>query len=246
MCKIFAHRGYSGKYPENTMIAFKKALECGVDGIELDVQLTKDGEVVIIHDETIDRTTTGKGFVVDYTYEELEKFDASFKFKDLGFNKIPTLREYFQLVKDYDIVTNVELKTGINEYLGIEEKVWELIKEYNLKEKVIISSFNHFSVMRMKKIAPQLKYGFLSEDWIIDAGKYTHSHGVQCYHPRFNNLVPDVIKELKKYNLEINTWTVNLEEDMRYLYSNNIDVIITNYPELAQEIKKEYQGETNE
>lgn len=237
MCKIFAHRGYSGKYPENTMIAFKKALECGVGGIELDVQLTKDGEVVIIHDETIDRTTTGKGFVVDYTYEELEKFDASFKFKDLGFNKIPTLREYFQLVKDYDIVTNVELKTGINEYLGIEEKVWELIKEYNLEEKVIISSFNHFSVMRMKKIAPQLKYGFLSEDWIIDAGKYTHSHGVQCYHPRFNNLVPDVIKELKKYNLEINTWTVNLEEDMRYLYSNNIDVIITNYPELAQEIK---------
>lgn len=237
MCKIFAHRGYSGKYPENTMIAFKKALECGVDGIELDVQLTKDGEVVIIHDETIDRTTTGKGFVVDYTYEELEKFDASFKFKDLGFNKIPTLREYFQLVKDYDIVTNVELKTGINEYLGIEEKVWELIKEYNLEEKVIISSFNHFSVMRMKKIAPQLKYGFLSEDWIIDAGKYTHSHGVQCYHPRFNNLVPDVIKELKKYNLEINTWTVNLEEDMKYLYSNNIDVIITNYPELAQEIK---------
>ena len=246
MSKIFAHRGYSGKYPENTMIAFKKALECEVDGIELDVQLTKDGEVVIIHDETIDRTTTGKGFVVDYTYEELEKFDASFKFKDLGFNKIPTLREYFQLVKDYDIVTNVELKTGINEYLGIEEKVWELIKEYNLEEKVIISSFNHFSVMRMKKIAPQLKYGFLSEDWIIDAGKYTHSYGVQCYHPRFNNLVPDVIKELKKYNLEINTWTVNLEEDMRYLYSNNIDVIITNYPELAQEIKKEYQGETNE
>ncbi|MBU3842474.1 MAG: glycerophosphodiester phosphodiesterase [Candidatus Fusobacterium pullicola] len=246
MSKIFAHRGYSGKYPENTMIAFKKALECGVDGIELDVQLTKDGEVVIIHDETIDRTTTGKGFVVDYTYEELERFDASFKFKDLGFNKIPTLREYFQLVKDYDIVTNVELKTGINEYLGIEEKVWELIKEYNLEEKVIISSFNHFSVMRMKDIAPQLKYGFLSEDWIIDAGKYTHSYGVQCYHPRFNNLVPDVIKELKKYNLEINTWTVNLEEDMRYLYSNNIDVIITNYPELAQEIKKEYQGETNE
>lgn len=246
MSKIFAHRGYSGKYPENTMIAFKKALECGVDGIELDVQLTKDGEVVIIHDETIDRTTTGKGFVVDYTYEELERFDASFKFKDLGFNKIPTLREYFQLVKDYDIVTNVELKTGINEYLGIEEKVWELIKEYNLEEKVIISSFNHFSVMRMKKIAPQLKYGFLSEDWIIDAGKYTHSHGVQCYHPRFNNLVPNVIKELKKYNLEINTWTVNLEEDMKYLYSNNIDVIITNYPELAQEIKKEYQGEINE
>lgn len=237
MSKIFAHRGYSGNYPENTMLAFKKAIECGVDGIELDVQLTKDGEVVIIHDETIDRTTTGQGYVADYTYEELEKLDASYKFKDCGFNKIPTLKEYFELVKDLKLITNIELKTGINQYLGIEEKVWEMIKEYKLEDRVIISSFNHFSVMRMKKIAPQLKYGFLSEDWIIDAGKYTHSHGVQCYHPSYNNLIPEVIDELKKYDLEINTWTVNEEKDMEYLYSKGIDVIITNYPELAKEVK---------
>lgn len=238
MSKIFAHRGYSGIYPENTMLAFKKAVECGVDGIELDVQLTKDGEVVIIHDETIDRTTNGKGLVVDYTYEELEKFDASFKFRDYGFNKIPTLREYFELVKDLKLVTNIELKTGINEYLGIEKKVLDLIKEYKIEDRVIISSFNHYSVMRMKKIAPQLKYGFLSEDWIINAGKYTHSHGVQCYHPRYNSLIPEVINELKKYNLEINTWTVNEKEAMRYLCSKGVDIIITNYPELAKEINK--------
>ena len=110
------------------MLAFKKAIECGVDGIELDVQLTKDREVVIIHDETIDRTTNGKGYVVDYTYEELEKFDASFKFENVGFNKIPTLKDYFELVKNLKVITNIELKTGINEYLGIEEKVWKLIK----------------------------------------------------------------------------------------------------------------------
>lgn len=237
MSKIFAHRGYSGNYPENTLLAFKKAIECDIDGIELDVQLTKDGEVVIIHDETIDRTTNGTGYVADYNYDELKNFDASYKFREYGFNKIPTLREYFELVKDLDITTNIELKTGINEYLGIEEKVWELIKEYNLEKKVLISSFNHFSVMRMKKIAPCLKYGFLSEDWIIDAGKYVYSHGIQCYHPRFNNLIPEVIEELKKYNLEINTWTVNDEKDMKYLYSKEIDVIITNYPELAKEIK---------
>lgn len=237
MSKIFAHRGYSGKYPENTMLAFEKAIEVGVDGIELDVQLTKDGEIVIIHDETIDRTTDGSGYVVDYTYEELSKFNANYKFKEMGFNKIPTLREYFELVKNLEIVTNIELKTGINQYLGIEEKVLKLIREYNLEKRVIISSFNHFSVMRMKKLAPDLKYGFLSEDWIIDAGKYTASQRVQCYHPRFNNLIPEVIEELKKYNLEINTWTVNEEKDMRYLYSKEIDVIITNYPELAKKIK---------
>lgn len=237
MTKNFAHRGFSGKYPENTMLAFEKAIAEGVDGIELDVQLTKDGEVVIIHDETIDRTTNGKGYVVEYTYEELSKFDASYVYTGkMGFNKIPTLREYFELVKDLDIVTNIELKTGINEYLGIEEKVWDMIKEFGLQDRIIISSFNHFSVMRMKKLAPEMKYGFLSEDWIIDAGKYTHSHGVQCYHPRFNNLIPEVIDELKSYGLEINTWTVNKEEDMRYLISHGIDAIIGNYPDLAKKI----------
>lgn len=237
MSKIFAHRGYSGKYPENTMLAFKKALECGVDGIELDVQLTKDGEVVIIHDETVDRTTDGKGYVVDYNYSELAKLDASFKFKEFGFNGIPTLREYFELVKDSDIVTNIELKTSVNQYLGIEKKVLDLIEEYKLQERVIISSFNHFSVLRMKKIAPKLKYGFLSEDWIIDAGRYTNYYGIECYHPRFNNLIPEVIEELKKYNLEINTWTINEEKDMEYLYSHGIDRVITNFPELAKEVK---------
>lgn len=237
MTKNFAHRGFSGKYPENTMLAFKKAIEAGADGIELDVQLTKDGEVVIIHDETIDRTTNGTGAVIEFNYDELSQFDASYIFAGkYGFNKIPTLREYFELVKDFDIVTNIELKTGINQYLGIEDKVWTLIKEFNLEKKVIISSFNHFSVMRMKKIAPTLKYGFLSEDWIIDAGRYTHSHGVQCYHPRFNNLIPEVVKELKSFGLEINTWTVNKEEDIKDMIEKEVDVVIGNYPDLTKKI----------
>ena len=240
MTKNFAHRGFSGKYPENTLLAFQKAIEAGADGAELDVQLTKDGEVVIIHDETIDRTTDGKGYVVDYTYDELSKFDASYIYRgQMGFNKIPTLREYFELVKDLDFITNVELKTGINEYLGIEEKVYDLIKEFKLEKKVIISSFNHFSVLRMKKIAPELKYGFLSEDWIINAGAYTASHDVQCYHPRFNNLIPEVVEELKKNGLEINTCTVNNEEDIRDLINKKIDILIGNYPDLIKQIINE-------
>lgn len=243
MCKAFAHRGFSGKYPENTMLAFKKAIEVGADGIELDVQLTKDGEVVIIHDETIDRTTDGEGFVCEYTYDELKKFDASYIYKDkYGFNPIPTLKEYFELVKDLDFITNIELKTGINEYLGIEEKVYKLIKEFRLESKAIISSFNHFSILRMKKIAPELKYGFLSETWIIDAGEYCKKYGVSCYHPHFKNLIPSVIDELKKNNIEINTWTVNKKEDIEYLISKNIDILIGNYPDLIKKTLKEMRG----
>ena len=120
--KNFAHRGFSGKYPENTLLAFQKALDEGVDGIELDVQLTSDGEVVIIHDEKVDRTTDGEGLVVSYTLEQLKKLDASYIYKgEMGFNPIPTLREYFELVKDSPIVTNIELKTGINEYPGLPD-----------------------------------------------------------------------------------------------------------------------------
>lgn len=238
MSKIFAHRGFSGYYPENTMLAFKKSIEIGVDGIELDVQLTKDNTVVIIHDETIDRTTNGDGLVKSYTYDELKKFDASFKFNNFGFNRIPTLEEYFLLVKDLDIITNIELKTSVYQYLGIEDSVLELIKKYKLEDKVIISSFNHFSILRMKKLAPQIKCGFLSEDWIIDAGKYTFSHQIECYHPRFNNLIPEVIEELKKFNIEINTWTVNDERDMLYLKEKGIDSIITNFPDMAKNLFK--------
>lgn len=157
----------------------------------------------------------------------------------MGFNKIPTLKEYFELVKDLNFVTNIELKTGINQYLGIEEKVYKLIKEYKLEKKVIISSFNHFSVLRMKKIAPELKCGFLSEDWIIDAGAYTASHRIECFHPRFNNLIPEVVEELKKNNIEINTWTVNKEEDIKDLIAKGIDILIGNYPDLVKKIISE-------
>lgn len=234
MTKFFAHRGYSGKYPENTMLAFRKAVEAGVDGIELDVQLTKDGEIVIIHDETIDRTTDGKGRVCDYTLAELRAFDASSIFAgQFGHNPIPTLREYLELVKDEPLVTNIELKTGVYEYPGIEEKVWALIQEFRTEERTIISSFNHFSVLRMRALAPGLKYGFLSDTWIIDAGKYCAGQGVGCYHPDFHNLTHEVVAEIKKYGLAINTYTVNTEEDIRDLAAKGIDILIGNYPETA-------------
>ena len=165
MVKNFAHRGFSGMYPENTMLAFEKAVQTeGCDGIEMDVHLTKDGEVVIIHDEKLDRTcVNGTGFVRDYTYEELKKFDVSFKFAgQCDSQHVPALREYFELVKDTHIITNIELKTGIFEYPGIEKKVYDLIEEFGLKEKIIISSFNHFSIRRIKELCPDMECGLLT------------------------------------------------------------------------------------
>ncbi len=235
--KNFAHRGFSGKYPENTMLAFIKAYEAGADGVELDVQCTADGEVVIIHDEKVDRTTNGTGNVRDYSLQDLRKLDASYIYTGkMGVNPIPTFEEYCKWAVDKDLVTNIELKTGVYEYPGIEEKVWNLIQKYNLQDKVLISSFNHFSILRMKKIAPNLKYGLLSETWLIDAGKYTADLGIECYHPSYHNLVDSVIDEIKSHGIEINAYTVNERDEVKRLLDKGIDCVIGNFPDMIKEV----------
>ena len=239
----FAHRGFSGEYPENTMLAFRKAIEAGAQGIELDVHFTKDKEVVIIHDETIDRTTDGKGEVESFTYDELCRFNAYGRFEGkYDFQKIPTLREYFELVKPVDgFLTNIELKTGINEYPGIEKAVLKIIDEFGLRDRIIISSFNHFSVKRFKEIAPDVKCGFLEESRIIDFGTYAKKYGVEFIHPLYKCLTKDVFDEVYSNGIGINTWTVNDENAVRYLVKNNVNAVIGNYPDMVSRVLKEFR-----
>ena len=241
MVKNFAHRGFSGMYPENTLLAFAKAVETGCDGIEMDVHLTKDGEVVIIHDEKLDRTcTNGTGYVRDYTYEELKHFDVSYRFAgSCEPQRIPSLREYFELVKDTGIVTNIELKTGIFEYAGIEKKVYDLIMEYGLRDRIIISSFNHFSIRRMKALDGEIRCGLLTETWLIDAGRYTKGVGAECLHPIFYNMTEEVASEVKSQGIDINTGTVNEEADIRTMIERGVTSIIGNYPDRVNRIRRE-------
>ena len=237
MSKIFGHRGFSGKYPENTMLAFRKAVEAGVDGMEFDVQLSKDGEIVIIHDEKVDRTTDGKGNVRDMTLAELKKLDASAAFKGVyGKNEIPTLREYFDYIKDKDIISNIELKTGVFVYPGIEKKVCDLIAEYGLEERIILSSFNHETIMRCAEVAPEIKRGFLSEDWLVNFGRYAEENGAACCHPNCICLHEENVKEMHDRGREINTWTVNEPENIKRLSSLGVDALIGNYPDRMVEL----------
>ena len=129
--KIFAHRGSKGKYPENTLLSFEKALEEKADGIEIDVHLTKDGEVAVIHDEKLERTTNGKGYVKDFTLAELKKLDAG------QGQQIPSLKEVFMLLKNTGTELNIELKTGSVDYKGIESKVLAVADEYSGGRNVI-------------------------------------------------------------------------------------------------------------
>lgn len=244
MAKNIAHRGFSGKYPENTMLAFRKALEAGAEGIEFDVHMTKDDQLVIIHDELLDRTTDGTGLVRDYTLEELRRLDASAGFRGVfGKNPIPTLEEYYELIKDWEILTNIELKTGVIWYPGIEEKVLKVIDHYGRRKDTIISSFNHFSILRMKELAPDIVCGFLEESRIIAPAEYCKKHKVQCWHPLCYDMTEDVVGELKAEGIMINAWTVNRWEDMEDMLKKGIDGVITNFPDLFAEVRKEYTGE---
>ena len=237
MSLVFAHRGFSAAYPENTILAFRKAIEAGADGIELDVHLTKDDEIVIIHDETVDRTTDASGEVRSFTLEELRHFDAAASKKGtFSFEPIPTLQEYFDLVRDLPLVTNIELKNGIYPYYGLEEKVIRLIHEYHLEDRILLSSFNHNSIAKCRALAPEIPRGFLYDCWLIDAGGYAKSHGAQYLHPSYYSLNSETVDEIQKKGVGLNVWTVNDPAVMEALAQKNVHGIITNDPVLCRTV----------
>lgn len=237
--EIFAHRGASGYAPENTNEAFILAHKQGADGIELDVQLTKDGEVVVIHDETLDRTSDGKGAVRDYTLEELRRFSFDNRMEQHGRVGIPTLREVLSLVKPWDMKLNIELKTGIYWYPGIEEKTVRLVKEAGMEERILYSSFNHYSIRKVREIAPEAETAFLYSDVILDVDRYARENGVNGLHPALYHVkMEDFLKQYVESQLAVRVWTVNQEADMEWLIRAGVTAVITNRPDVALAVRE--------
>lgn len=239
MVQIFAHRGFSGYYPENTMLAFLKVAEETVaDGIELDIQLTKDGEIVIMHDEMLDRTTNGSGWLKDHTLEELKMLSVGVNVK--GFfprQTIPTLREYFTWLKTTKLITNIELKTSYFEYEGIEEKLIAMVKEFGLEDQIWYSSFNHYTVARIKKLMPEAKCGLLTDTWLMNIGEYAASQGAASVNARTYFCAKEgVAADLHAHNIALQAWTPNDAEMMQELVDAGVDVLITNYPDIAAKV----------
>lgn len=234
---VWAHRGASGYAPENTLPAFQKAIEMGANGIELDVQMTKDGELVVCHDETINRTSNGSGWIKDKTLAELKVLDFSCGQKDFAGVTIPTMREVFELLATADMIINIELKTGILFYPGMAEKLLELTSECGFSDRVIYSSFNHYTVKYIHEVAPEAKLGFLYADGTIEMPSYALKHGVQALHPALYNIqFPGLIDECHQKGLSVNVWTVNEEEHLELCCRAGVDAIITNYPDRAFEV----------
>lgn len=218
------------------MYAFQKAYDYGADGVELDIQLSKDGEVVIIHDETVDRTTNGTGHVIDFTLEELRALKILEKNTGLlTEQQIPTLKEYLSWASDKDFWTNIELKTKKFQYEGIEEKTLRLLKEHGLDSKVLISSFNVQTIRRFKQLDPKIKCGLLStsfDGFLLTAAQEL---GVECVHPYYKKLTGKLVRHFQQHQLEVNAWTVNELPDLLKMAAINVNAVITDYPDtLAQ------------
>ena len=243
MTKIYAHRGSKGNYPENSMLAFKKATSAGVYGLEFDIHMTKDKELVVIHDATLDRTTTGTGYVKDYTLAEIQKFSIGAKFTEFKFydsswddEVVPTLTDVLLLCKEHDLAVNVELKTYEVVYPGIEEATLRNVVAvgYN-PEEVVYSSFHLPTIMRMGRLNKGVLVAWLVENFVPMPADYLETLGLEALHmdrkvvfanPTYWQQVADRLR----------VWTVNDEDEMRQLVDLGVAAIITDYPDIAVKV----------
>jgi len=229
---VIGHRGYAGAAPENTKAAFEKALNSNkVDGVECDIQLTKDGRLVVIHDFTIDRTSNGKGFVAGYTYEELLAFDFGGWFSpEFAGQKILLFEDLLKLVDGQKTIM-VEIKRTAGLYPDIEDKLLEVIRHYP-KNRLMIESFDHLLMKRLKERNPYLCTGILSFDnlaLLLDEIRFTQSDFLSGF---FGNLTSDSVGALLEAGVGVCAWTVDTVEELAYLRGLNQPLsICSNYPE---------------
>lgn len=243
MTIIYAHRGASQKCPENTMVAFKQAEKDGTDGIEMDVHLTKDGVPVVIHDETVDRTSDGNGFVKDYTLNAIKKLNmGSWKSSQYSAEKILTLEEFLDWIAPTSLLINIELKNNIFSYKGMEKSVLNMVEERDLLNRTVFSSFNHESLYKLHLLnidaetAPLFAKPIMVPPW-----DYCRELGAKGIHPYFRHVSSQLIDDLHDHNLVVRPYTVNNPRFMRMLLNWRSDAIITDQPWMAATLRQHVQ-----
>lgn len=234
--EIVAHRGASGYAPENTIAAFDKAVEMNADYIEIDVQRSQDGKLVVIHDQTVDRTTNGTGNVKDLTFQQLNRLDAG-SWKGIQFTgeKIPTFEEildrYYEKIGILIEIKSPEL------YPGIEEHVVQVLKERNLDQprngKIIIQSFNHDSMKKMNQLLLNIPIGVLTsnKEHTTEQALKDFSTYADYFNPNYKMLTEELVNQAYSQGMKVFPWTVRSDEAVDFVLDMNIAAIITDYPE---------------
>ncbi len=243
--KIIAHRGLSGFYPENTMLAFKKCLDLNIYGIEIDVQKTKDNHLVVIHDEKVDRTFSGTGYIKDMTLKELQSLNSNFKnYENNKDCKIPTLKEVLILFKPTDFIINIELKNSKIKYKHLEENVIHLVKELKMERRVIISSFRIKSLHKVKALCPKIPRSYLISKKFykyrlksIIFSKVIKNKSTYIS-SSYSITDKEFIKKCHRRDLQILCYTVNTVEEYEKLLKFKADGIFTDFPNILSSIDK--------
>ena len=235
---VIGHRGAMGYAPENTMASFEMAVELDADLVELDVHLSRDDELVVIHDPNLGRTTDGHGRVKDLSLAELKRLDAGAAF-DSRFSgeRIPALREVLEWACE-KMPLVIEIKGDPEPASGIEEKLIDLIGEYHMLDKVMLISFHHPSVKRVKEIEPGLATGILYAGYLVDTVAAANAALADSLRPAWSYWTEELVREAHAAGLAASTWTVNEPNIATALQRIGIDSIGTNYPDTIGECLK--------
>lgn len=247
---VISHRGANKYAPQNTLAAFETALNLGVDGFETDVHLTKDGEIVLCHNSSIDETSNGKGELGNLTLQQLKRYDFGSYFSEkFAGTKIPTLREYLDFIKTTDIsVLNIEIKSQKENNSIIVKDTIEMIKEYDLFDKLLISSFDTDVLIGVKKYDEKCKTGFLYApnrnvtpvilSRVVQMTK-TQLHA-DAIHPYYRFITRKLVETAHNNGIEVSPWTVNNVKDINKLIDYGVDGLITDLPDVASGIISKY------
>ncbi|MCM3077596.1 glycerophosphodiester phosphodiesterase [Brevibacillus invocatus] len=233
-----AHRGWSGKAPENTMAAIRLALaEPAIGGMEIDVQLSRDGVPVLIHDFTLDRTTSGSGLVMDHTLEELRQLDAGIWFDEkFAGERIPTLEEALQAVKGR-CTLNIELKATSDMYPGIAEKVLELLERYEMKDEVYITSFDHDLIRQVRQLDATVVTGLIVLGRPVLMLEQLEEAGANILSMGYPYLTRELACEALEKGYKVIAWTIDEPRDMQIVMSWHPEVqVCTNHPDRMLEL----------
>ncbi len=226
------HRGAKGHAPENTMISFMVGAELGVTAVETDVHLSKDGEVVLIHDHTVDRTTNGRGLVKEMTLAELKALDAGGWYDGrFAGERIPTLAELLTWARDR-VGVAIEIKNGPIYYPGIAEKTIRLVRQHGMERQVILISFDHFVLREAKRIAPEIATGILYVGGLVDAVAAARAAHADALHPNWAFVTPELVRAVHDAGLAISPWNPNDLPTLRMLSQMGVDSVGTDFPEL--------------
>ena len=242
---VWAHRGAPGATigsnpallyaPENTMPSFALAAEMQADGIETDVHFSKDGKIIVIHDNKLERTTNGQGLVTDYTFDELQVFDAGIKagaqFKG---TRIPTVDELLDFCREHNLVLNIEIKSNDP---ALPAALFDCVKKHNMVEGTLYSSFDHEQLARMLRVYPNAFVAPLYSFNMVHPWDYAVSMGAKAMHPNYNqlSLYPEYVEKCHAAGVRVHPWTVDSVEKAVELAAAGCDALITNRPD---EIRK--------